>query len=96
MRLRWGKRAYGLPTMDRVKGFYDLAQLRRQVGEGDCAIRIDVDGKAKVIQLYSGSHLGFLPITQIQMTESFADASLERLLGIAQITFRFLVFRVQD
>jgi hypothetical protein len=48
--------------MGRIKGLYDLAQLGGKVGEGDRAIRIDVDGEAKVIQLHLGGHLAFLPI----------------------------------
>lgn len=91
-----GNRASRSPSVIRVKSVYDLAQLWREVSEADGAIRIDIDGKTKIIQLYSGGHLGFLPITQIQMPESFADASLERLLGIAQIALRFLVLGVQD
>lgn len=80
--------------MGRVKGFCDLAQLRGKVGESDRTIRIDIDREAKVMQLYFGGHLAFLPIAQIEMSKPFANPPFKALLGITEIPFRLLMLGV--
>lgn len=82
--------------MRRVKRLRDLAQLRGQVCEGDRTIRIDIDREAKVVQLHFSRHLAFLPITQIEMSEPFANSSCKALLGITEIPLRPLMLGVQD
>jgi hypothetical protein len=74
----------------------DLAQFRGQVCESDRTIDIDIDGKAKVVQVHFGSHLAFLPITQIEMSEPFADPSFKALLSVTEIPLRLLMVGVQD
>jgi hypothetical protein len=82
--------------MGGVEGGHNLTQLRRKISEGNRPIRIDIDGEAKVIQLHSGSHLAFLPIAQIEMSEPFADPSFKALLRIAEIPLCLLMPRVQS
>jgi hypothetical protein len=83
------------PCTGRVESRCNLAELRGEVGEGDCAIRIDIDGETEVIQLHVGGHLALLPIAQVEMPEPVTDAALETLLGVAEIALGFLVLGVQ-
>ena len=83
------------PLSGGVEGRRNLAQLWGKVGERDRTVCIDVDGKAKIVQVYLGSHLPFLPIAEVQMPKPFADPSFETLLRIAKIPLSFLMLSVQ-
>ena len=83
------------PLPGRVERLRNLAQLWGKVSESDRTVCIDVDRKAKIVQLYLGSHLTFLPIAEVQVPKPFADPPLETLLRVAEIAFGLLMLGVQ-